>query len=131
MVGDMILMDELRGKFGVQYFWLIMTLDALSFGDMAIALNDTEMAPFTGHTSCNILLMIKTPTINFNISLGCKMAGSATPYGARKAFSLPPWTSLEIVTDETIDLVNGEMGSLDELGMTGSASKFHPPSQLT
>ena len=51
MVCDMILMDELRGKFGVQYFWFIMALDALSFGDMAIALNDTEMALFTGHTS--------------------------------------------------------------------------------
>jgi len=51
MVCDMIFMDELRGKFGVQYFWFIMTLDALSFGDMAIALNDTKMAPFTGYTS--------------------------------------------------------------------------------
>jgi hypothetical protein len=27
--------------------------------------------------------------------------------------------------------MNGEMGSLDELGMTGSASKLHPSSQLT
>jgi hypothetical protein len=51
MVCDMIFMDELRGKFGAQYFWLIMALDALSFGDMTVALNDTEMAPFTGHTS--------------------------------------------------------------------------------
>jgi hypothetical protein len=74
--------------------------------------------------------MIKTPTINFNISLGCEMAGSATPYGTRKALSLPLRTSLEIVTDETIALMNSEMGSLDELGMTGSASKFHSPSQL-
>src|SRR4030043_1242733 len=74
--------------------------------------------------------MIKTPTINFNISLRCEMAGSATPYGTRKALSLPLRTSLEIVTDETIALMNSEMGSLDELGMTGSASKFHSPSQL-
>jgi hypothetical protein len=51
MVCDMILMDELRGEFGAQYFWFIMALDALSFRDMAIALNDTEMALFTGHTS--------------------------------------------------------------------------------
>lgn len=51
MVCNVILMDELRGEFGGQDFWLIMALDALSFGDMAVALNDTEMAPFTGHTS--------------------------------------------------------------------------------
>jgi hypothetical protein len=47
----MILMDELRGEFGAQYFWFIMALDALSFRDMAIALDDTEMALFTGHAS--------------------------------------------------------------------------------
>jgi hypothetical protein len=51
MVCDMILMDELRGEFGAQYFWFIMALDALSFRDMAIALDDTKMALFTGHTS--------------------------------------------------------------------------------
>jgi hypothetical protein len=75
--------------------------------------------------------MIETPTINFNISLRCEMAGGATPYGTRKALSLPLRTSLEVVTDETVDLMNGEMGSLDELGMTGRASKLHPSSQLT
>jgi hypothetical protein len=75
--------------------------------------------------------MIETPTVNFNISLGCEMAGSATPYGTRKALSLPLWTSLEVVTDETVDLVNSEMGSLNQLGMTGRASKLHPSSQLT
>jgi hypothetical protein len=75
--------------------------------------------------------MIKIPAINFDISLWSEMAGGATAYGTRKALSLPFWTSLEIVADETVDLMNGEMGSLDELGMTGRASKLHSPSQLT
>ena len=130
MICDMILMDELRGEFGVQYFWFVMALDALSFRDMTIPLNHTEVAPFTRHAPQNIPLMIKAPSVNFNISLGCEMAGSATSYGTREALSLPFRTSLEIVTDETIALMNSEMGSLDELGMTGGASQFHSPSQL-
>jgi hypothetical protein len=34
------------------------------------------------------------------------------------------------MADETVNLVNGEMGSLNQLGMTGRTSKFHSPSQL-
>jgi hypothetical protein len=34
------------------------------------------------------------------------------------------------MADEAVDFVNSKVGSLDELGMTGGASKFHPPSQL-
>jgi hypothetical protein len=35
------------------------------------------------------------------------------------------------VTNEAVDFVNGEVRSLDELCVTGGASKLHPPSQLT
>ena len=34
------------------------------------------------------------------------------------------------MADETVDFMDGEMGSLNELGMAGSTTKFHPPSQL-
>jgi hypothetical protein len=34
------------------------------------------------------------------------------------------------MTNETIDLMNGEVGSLDKLGMTGGTPEFHPSSQL-
>jgi hypothetical protein len=35
------------------------------------------------------------------------------------------------VTDEAVDFVNREVRALNQLGMAGSASKFHSPSQLT
>jgi hypothetical protein len=35
------------------------------------------------------------------------------------------------VTNEAVDFVNREVRTLNELGMAGGASKFHPPSQLT
>jgi hypothetical protein len=34
------------------------------------------------------------------------------------------------MADETVDFMNGEVSSLNELGMAGSTSKLHPSSQL-
>jgi len=126
----MILMNKLRSVFGVQYFWLIMALDTFSFGDMTISLNHTEVALLTGYAPQNILLMIKAPSIDLNISLRCKMAGGTTSYSTRKTLSLSFRTSLIIVTDETVDFVDGQVGPLNQLSMAGGASKLHTPSQL-
>jgi len=35
------------------------------------------------------------------------------------------------MADKTVGLMNGEVCSLDNLGMAGCAPKPHPPSQLT
>jgi hypothetical protein len=108
-----------------------MTLDTFSFRNMSIPLNNTKMAFLTGNPSSNILPMIETPSINFNISLRCEVTRGATPYSTRKALPFPFGTSLVVVADETVGFMNGEVHSLNELGVTGGASKFHPPSQLT
>jgi hypothetical protein len=81
VVGDMFLMHELRGIFRTQEDGFIMTFQTLSFRDMAVSLNHTEMALHTGHPSCNILSVIKTPPINFNISLRLDMAGGTPSDG--------------------------------------------------
>ncbi len=107
-----------------------MALDTFSLWDMAIPLNDIEMALLTGHPSFNILAVIKIPTVNFNVSPRSKMAGSATTHGTRDAFLFPFGTGLVIVADEAVCLVNGKVLPLDNLGMAGGASQLHSPSQL-
>jgi len=131
VVGDMILMYELRGVLGAQYCRFIMALDTFSFRNMSIPLNNTEVAFLTGNPSFDILPMIETPSINFNISLRCEMTRGTTPHSTRKALPFPFGTSLVVVADETVGFMNGEVHALDELGMTRGATKFQPPSQLT
>jgi hypothetical protein len=130
VVGNMILMHELRGIFGPQYLGFFMTLSTFPLRDMTISLNDINMAFFAGYPSFNILPMIEAPTFNFNVSFGLNMTGGTTTDGARNTFLFPSLTSPVVMTDETIGFVNGEVGSLDELCMTGGASKFNSPSQL-
>ena len=131
VIGNMVFMHELRGILGAQYFWFIMTLDTFSFRNMSIPLNDTKMAFLTGYPSCNILPMIETPSINFNISLRCEVTRGATPYSTRKALPLPFGTSLIVMADEAVGFMDGEVHALNELGVTGGTSKLHFPSQLT
>jgi hypothetical protein len=131
VVGNMILMHELRGIFGPQSLGFFMTLSTFPLRDMTISLNDINMAFFAGYPSCNILPMIEAPTFNFNVSFGLNMTGGTTTDGARNTFLFPSLTSPVVVTNEAVDFVNGEVGSLDELCMTGGASKFNPPPQLT
>jgi hypothetical protein len=130
MVGHMILVHELGRIFRGQDFRLIMALNAFSFGDVTVPLNDMDMASFAGDPSCNILPVIETPALNFDISFGFNMAGGTASYGTGNTLLLSLWTRLVIVTDEAIDFVNRQVGSLDELGMAGGASEFHPSSQL-
>jgi hypothetical protein len=80
MIGDMFLVHELRGIFGVQYFKFSMALDTFPFRDMAIPLNDIEMAFLAGHPSRDILTMIKTPAFDFNISPGFNVARGTTSH---------------------------------------------------
>jgi len=131
MIGDMILMHELRGIFCSQYCRLIVALNTFSLRHMGVSLNDINMALFTGHASRYVLPVIEVPAFDFDVPLRLEMTGSATPYGARNTLFLPFWTSLIIVADEAVDIMNGEMCSLDQLGMAACAPKFHPPSQLT
>jgi hypothetical protein len=98
---------------------------------MAISPNHTEMAFLTSHPSGNIFPVIKIPTFDFNIPFGFDMTRSTTPYSTGNALLLPSRTSLVIVADETVDSLNGEMGSLDELSVAARASKFNPPPQLS
>jgi hypothetical protein len=131
MIGDMILMHELRGVFCRQDGRLVVALNTFSFRHMGIPLDDIDMALFTGHSSRYVLPVIEVPAFDFDVPFWLDMAGSTTPDGARNALLLPFWTSLIIVADDAVGLMNGEMRSLDQLGMAACASKFHPPPQLT
>jgi hypothetical protein len=107
-----------------------MTLDTLSLRDMSISSHHIDMAPFTGHASCNIFPMIEVPTFDLNVPFGFDVARGASSYSTRDTFLLPSWSSIVIVADDAVNFMNGEMFSLYELGVTGGASKFHPPSQF-
>jgi hypothetical protein len=82
VIGDMFLMHELRGIFRTQEDRFIMTFQTLSFRDMAISLNDAEMALLTGYPSSNILLVIEAPTFDLDIPFRLDMAGGASSDGA-------------------------------------------------
>ena len=127
VVGDMFLMHELRGIFRAQEDGFIMTLDTLSLGDMAVSLHNAEMALLTGNPSGNILPVIETPSFDLDIPFGLDMAGGTSSYGTRNALLFTLWTSLVIVTDETVDFMNRQMFSLNKLGMTTGTSKTSFP----
>jgi hypothetical protein len=127
----MILMHELRGIFRAQYFRFVVALNALPFRDMAIPLYHIEMAPFADHSSFNVFPVVEIPPLDFNIALRFHMARATTSHGTGDAFLITPWTSLIIVTDEAIRLVNREMFPLDDLRVAARASKLYIPSQIT
>src|SRR4030067_2020646 len=108
-----------------------MAFNTLSLRDMTISLDHTEMTFLAGYPPFNILPMIETPSINFNISLRCEVTRDATPYGTRKAFPFPFGTSLIVMADEAIGFMDGKVHALDELGVTGGTPKLHFPSQLS
>jgi hypothetical protein len=129
-IGYMLLMQDLRGILGAYYYRFIMTLETLPFRDVGVTLNNIEMALLTSHPSRNVLAMIEAPTLDLNVSFGLDVTGGTSTYGARNAFLFPFGASFKIVTDKTVGLVNGEVHSLDNLGVAGGASQFHPPSEL-
>ena len=130
MIGDMFLMDELRGILRDQDNRLIVAFDTLSLRHMGIPLNDTEMTFLASNPSRDILLVIEIPAFNIDIAFGLDMAGSAASNGARNAILFPFWTGLIVVADETVDFMNGEMRPLNDLGVAGGAAELHPSSQF-
>jgi len=58
------------------------------------------------------------------------VAGSAASDGARNAILFSLWAGLVVMTDETIDFMDREMGPLDDLGVAGGAAELHPSSQI-
>jgi hypothetical protein len=97
---------------------------------MTIPLNHAGVASLTGNPSCNILPMIETPTFDLNIPFRFDMARSTPTDRTRNTLLISSRTRLVIMADETVDFMNGEVSSLNELGVAGSTSKLHPPSQL-
>jgi hypothetical protein len=81
MISDMFFVHELRGIFGIQYFRLTMTLETLPLRDMAVSLNNIDMALLTGHPSGNILPVIKIPSFDLDIPFGFDMTRSTTSHG--------------------------------------------------
>ena len=76
---------------------------------MAIPLNNTEMALYTGHPSGNILPVIEVPAFDLDIPFRLNMAGSTPSDGTGNALFLSFWASLVIMTDKAVDFVNSEM----------------------
>jgi hypothetical protein len=107
-----------------------MTLETLSFRDMAVPSYHIDMTLFTSHPSCNIFPMIEVPPFDLNVPFGFGVARGTPSNSTRDAFLLPSWASPVKVTNKTVSFVNGKVSSLDKLSMAGCASKVHPPSQL-
>jgi len=75
VVGDMLLMHELRRVFRTQDERFIMTFQTLSFRDMSVSLNHAEMALFAGHPSRDILSVIEAPTFYLDIPFRLDVTG--------------------------------------------------------
>jgi hypothetical protein len=130
MVGDMFLMHEFRSIYGREDLGFTVALDTFAFRDMAIALNHIDMAPLAFHPSLNILPMVERPSFDFDVPFWLHMAGNTTSHCAGDTLFFSLRACPVIMTDEAVDLMDGEMSSLNQLGMAGSAAKFHSPSQL-
>jgi len=106
-----------------------MALETLSIGHMPLPLNNIEMTLLTSYPSCDIFSMVKTPAFNFNVTLGFDMTRGTTSHSTREAFLLlPSQTGPIVMTDKTVSFVNSKVCPLNDLGMAGCASNFHPPS---
>ena len=128
VVGDIFLVQDLGCKLGGHDLGFVMTLDALSFRDMAIPLNHAQMALFTGNPSGNIFLMVKTPAFDFDVAFRLNMTRSTASDRTGDAVFLSFGAALEVMTDEAVGLVDGKVCSLNNLGMAGRTAKFHPSS---
>jgi len=87
----------------------MMALEAFPLRDMAIALHHIHMALLTGHPSCNILPMIETPALDFNIPFGLDVAGGATPHGTGDALLFSSRSGAVVMADEAVGIVNREV----------------------
>jgi hypothetical protein len=127
---DVLLVKKGRGEFGAHNLRFIVTFHTLPFRDMAVPLDDAEMALFAGNSPGNVLPVIETPSFDLDVSFGLNVARGAPPdcTGDAVLFSLGP--RLKVVTDKTVRFMNREMGSLNDLGMATGTPKLHPPPQV-
>jgi hypothetical protein len=130
MIRHMLSVEGLGGVFGDEDFRFVVALQALPLRDMGIPLDHTEMALLAGDPPFNIFPMIEIPALDIDIAFGGDVAGGAASHRTRDAVILSLRAGLVIMADKTVDLMNGEMGSLNDLGMAGGAAEFHPPSQF-
>ena len=107
-----------------------MAFNAFPLRHMGVSLNDAEMTLLARHPSLDIFAVIEIPTFDIDIAFGCDMAGGATSNGAGDTILFSLWASLIIVTDEAVDFMNREVGSLNDLGMAGGATELHSPPQF-
>jgi len=128
VIRHMVLVHELRGIFGFQYFGYFMTLETFSLGDVPIPSYHIDMTLFAGHSSHNIFPVIEAPALNLDISFRFDMTGGAASDSTGDTLFLSRLASPIKVTNKTIGLMNGKMGSLNKLSMTGGTSKPHSPS---
>jgi len=108
-----------------------MTLETFPFWNMTIALNHIHVAMLTFYPSLNVLSMIEIPSFNINVTFGLNVTGLATAHCTREAFLLSSGTHPIKMADEAVGLMDGQMESLDKLGMTACTTKSHPPSQFS
>jgi hypothetical protein len=92
-----------------------MAFHTFSLRDMAIPLNNTEMAFLTSHPSGDILSVVEVPSLDPDVPLRLDMTGSTTPYGTRNTLLFSFLTSFIVVTDKAVDIVNSEVFSLNKL----------------
>jgi hypothetical protein len=130
MVRYMVSVDELGGVFGDNDFRFVVAFQALSLRDMGIPLNHAEMTLLASNPSVDILPVIKVPTLDVDIAFGCDMAGGATPDRTGDAVFFSLWPGLVVMADETVDFVNREVSTLNDLGVAGGAAEFHTPPKL-
>jgi hypothetical protein len=97
---------------------------------MAISPDNADMALLAGDPSGNILLVIEVPALDSDISLRLHVAGGAPSDGARNTIFLSRGAGFVIVTDKAVDIMNGQVFSLNQLSVTTGAPEFHFPSQF-
>jgi len=126
----MFSVERLGGILGDKNLRFVMAFDALSFGNMGISLNHAQMTLLASNPPRDILAVIEIPALHIDIALRLDVAGSAASDGARNAILFSLWAGLVVMTDETIDFMDREMGPLDDLGVAGGAAELHPSSQI-
>jgi len=130
MIRDMILVLELRGVLGDQELRFVVALDALPFRHMAVPFDYVEMTLLAGHPPLDVFPVVEIPAFDIDVALRLEVAGGASADRTGKALFLSFRTGLVVVADETVGFVNGQVLSLDHLGVAGGASQFHPAFQL-
>jgi hypothetical protein len=130
VISDMHLVEGRGAIFRDKNLGFVMAFKALSLRHMGIPLNHAHMALLAGDPSCNVLAMIEIPAFDIDIPFGGNVAGGATPNRTGDAVFLSFGPGLVVVADKTVDLVNRQVGPLNNLGMAGGTAELHPPPEF-